>query len=120
MADTVNPFDVLHSLLDPDAAFEDNVARIQALLESGKLDLQLVAHLLVEADAMPILAANNYNLNRDLQNLSQQLSEAEACIREYSERFKELAVAGQEGVMAEDEKQVACKMLKFPNGELVN
>lgn len=120
MADKVNPFDVLHSLLDPNATFEDNVARIQTLLESGKLDLQLVAHLLVEADVMPVLAANNYHLNMDLKNLSKQLEVAEACIRNYSERFKEMAVARQDGITAEAEKPEACRMLKFPNGELVN
>lgn len=120
MADKTNPYDILHSLLDTDAPFEDNVSQIQGMLESGKFDLHLAAYLLVEADAMPILAANNYNLNRDLQNLSQQLSEAEACIRDYSERFKELAVASQDGITAADERQEACRMLKFPNGELVN
>lgn len=120
MADTVNPFDVLHSLLDPDATFENNVARIQALLEFGKLDLQLVAHLLVEADVMPVLAANNYRLNMDLKNLSKQLEMANACIRDYSEQFKKMSVASQDGITAADERQEACRMLKFPNGELVN
>lgn len=120
MADAVNPFDVLHSLLDPNATFEDNVVRIQDLLESGKLDLQLVAHLLVEADVMPVLAANNYRLNMDLKNLSKQLEVADACIRDYSEQLKERAVASQDGITAADERQEACRMLKFPNGELVN
>lgn len=112
MADTVNPFDVLHSLLDPDAAFDDNVARIQALLESGKLDLHVVAELLVEAATMPILARENMQLCGALKDMSSRLDAANETIRKYSEC--------PDDSDKPPDGSGSCRFLAFPKGTVVN
>lgn len=54
MADTTirqNPFDYIHGYLDNNASFDNNAANVYALFMESKLDLHVVAELLVEVNS---------------------------------------------------------------------
>lgn len=114
-----NPFDELCKCLDMQATFDDNVKRVYALLTKGEFDLHIVAEILVEAATMPVLAQENLKLCDAVKDLTHKLDIADECIKDYSERMKNAAIASQEGVTVEDEHRTV-RFLKFPKGSAVN
>lgn len=115
MADTTirqNPFDYIHGYLDNNASFDDNAANVYALFMESKLDLHVVAELLVEAATMPILARENMQLCGALKDMSSRLDAANETIRKYSE-------------CPDDSDKPphgsgSCRFLAFPKGTVVN
>lgn len=114
-----NPFDELCRHLDPQASFATNAKRMYALLVNGKFDMHVAAEILVEASVMPNLARENQKLCDAIKELTQKMEVADECIKDYSERLKNAAIASQEGVTVEDEHR-AVRFLKFPKGPAVN
>ena len=114
-----NPFDSLYALMEGDASYEDNLKRIRGLLGEGKIDLDLVAELLMQSGMIPLIAGENAKLREVVADLTDKLDKSTDIINDYDERFKEMAIASQEGISADDEKQVM-KFLRFPNGDVIN
>lgn len=68
-----NPFDTLRELVDYDKTFYDNVDKLYGMLTRGELDLQMVAMLLVEANALPSLLSDNAKLRGAVTDLRMKL-----------------------------------------------
>lgn len=116
------PFEIIRELLNDDETYDENVSRIQGLLKEGKMDLHLVAELCVEAAAMPILAGHNAELEEKVKHLTTLLDMAEKDIQAYSEEKKAMAIASQDGMTIEKEREAGIKMLWAlnPKGAVVN
>lgn len=114
-----NPFDSLYALMEGEASYEDNLKRIRGLLGEGKIDLDLVAELLMQSGMIPLIAGENAKLREVVADLTDKLNKSTDIINDYNERFKELAIDSQEGISVEEERH-AMKFLKFPKGEVVN
>lgn len=117
-----NPFDSLFELIDEKATFDENVATLHKLLQDGKIDLQLVATIMMEASTIPHLAADNYNLFTEVKEQDRLIAMYEKDLREFSEERKEQAIACQDGMGLDEEKEYANKIIKvmFPKGAIVN
>lgn len=111
-----NPFDYLHGYLDDDATFDKNAENLYGLLSAGKLDLHVVAELLVEAATMPILARENMQLCAALKEASGRLQCAEATLQDYETRYGK----SEEDDPPEETERRPCRILKFPKGVVVN
>lgn len=117
-SERVNPFDALHELMDDDASFADNAEHLYGLLKAGKIDLHLVSELLVEAAAMPIMAAENIQLRQALVELTERLNSVTESKKE--ERHPHLRLMGsQDGRMVEDSRN-RVDLLKHLNGIKIN
>ena len=116
------PCEIIRELLNDDETYDENVSRIQGLLKEGKMDLHLVAELCVEAAAMPILAGHNAELEEKVKHLTTLLDMAEKDIQAYSEEKKAMAIASQDGMTIEKEREAGIKMLWAlnPKGAVVN
>ena len=116
------PFEIIRELLNDDETYDENVSRIQGLLKDGKMDLHLVAELCVEAAAMPILAGHNAELEEKVKHLTTLLDMAEKDIQAYSEEKKAMAIASQDGMTIEQEKEQGERVLRMfvPKGAVVN
>lgn len=65
------------------------------------------------------MAQENLKLCAAVKDLTHKLDIADECIKDYSERLKNAAIASQEGVTVEDEHRTV-RFLKFPKGSAVN
>ena len=103
------PFEIIRELLNDDETYDENVSRVKGLLKEGKMDLQVVAELCGEAAAMPILAGHNAELE-------------EKDIQAYSEEKKAMAIASQDGMTIEQEKEQGERVLRMfvPKGAVIN
>lgn len=116
------PFEIISELLNDDETYYENVSRIQGLLKEGKMDLQVVAELCVEAADMPILAGRNAELEEKVKHLTTLLDMAEKDIQAYSEEKMAMAIASQDGMTIEQEKEQGGRVLRMfvPKGAVVN
>ena len=117
-----NPFDALFELIDEKATFDDNVATLYKLLQDGKIDLHLAATLMVEASSIPSLAADNYNLFNKVKEQERLIAMYDKDLRTLTEERKEQAIACQDGMGIDEEKECGGKIIKvlFPKGTIVN
>ena len=109
------PFEIIRGLLDDNEPYDVSVNRMYGLLQAGNVDMHTVAEACVASVAVPILTERVKQLN-DL------LDKAEMDIRMYSEERKEMAIASQEGMTIEKEKEQGERVLQMfvPKGAVVN
>ena len=109
-------------VLTSKATFDENVATLHKLLQDGKIDLHLVATIMMEASTIPHLAADNYNLFTKVKEQDRLIAMYEKDLREFSEERKAQAIACQDGIGIDEEKEYGNKIIKvlFPKGTIVN
>ena len=109
------PFEIIRGLLDDNETYDVSVGRMYRLLQDGKVDMHVVAEACVASVSVPILTER-------IKQLNDLLDKAEMDIRMYSEEHKEMAIAAQDGISAEDEKrEFSIKVFRvLPKGVVVN
>ena len=95
-----NPFDYIHEIVDESIPFEENVKKVLSLMNKGEMDMYQVATLVVEASAMPAIAADNLDLRQMVDELKMKLDNLSKS--------------------QDDSGHCGSNILRFPNGQVVN
>jgi len=109
------PFEIIRGLLDDNETYDVSVGRMYRLLQDGKVDMHVVAEACVASVSVPILTER-------IKQLNDLLDKAEKDIRMFSEERKEMAIALQDGMTIEKEKEQGERVLRVfvPKGVVVN